>query len=492
MNKSSLSFRAAVLAFGNGTAALVQMVVAAVLARLLTQHDFGTYRETYLFYNMIVPALGLGLPSALLYFLPRNDNRGRNLLSENLMILSIMGALFSLFLLCGGAEFVAERFHNPDLVLPLRWFAIIPIFSLPLAAVPPCLIAVRRPEWVAAFSITTGVLRMILVVAPVVLIAQTPVMAIQGGAATSVLMLIPGMLLMFYAVSKGSFVPSRQGIWNQVSYAVPLGLGAMIGTIHKGTDKIIVAMMVDPGTVAVFANGAMEIPFISLLTGSAAAVMIPEISRLYDEGKYDQALAIFRSSAIKCGTILAPIAGWFFLSAPWVMTYLYGDNYIGSAAIFQIYLLLLPLRVAFFGPLFQAAGRSDLVLTRSIVGFVGNIVLTLVGAYYFGPIGAAWGTVLSILLFVYLFCLVASARLYRTSIAKLLPFRHLTKLFLPIVVIVTALMYFSRWLQWEQDLSLTAWFVLSALYVVAVLAAYRSLAIISLTDLARRVRGFID
>ena len=358
MNKTSLSFRAAVLAFGNGTAAVAQMLIAAVLARYLTQADFGIYKQTFLLYNTVLPVICLGLPAALLYFLPRQEERARNVLCENLLILAVGGAVLSAFLLLGGAELVAHLFSEPKLVTPLRWFAIHPLFSLPLAAVAPCLIAAQRAEWVAGFAIARGMIRFVLVVVPVVLFLQTPVMAIQGAAATSVVLFIPGLLLMFRAHRQGSFHPSWAGIREQLGYAVPLGIGSMIGTIHKSTDKFVVATMVPSDAYAVFECGAMEIPFISLVTGSASAVIVPEIARLYGEGQFTEALAIFRRSAVKCGSILIPLAGWFFLAAPWIMTYLYGAGFVKSATIFRIYLLLLPLRVAFFGSLFQA-GRPE-------------------------------------------------------------------------------------------------------------------------------------
>lgn len=475
MKKTSLSFRAATLAVGNGTAAVVQMLIAAFLARYLTQADFGIYRQTYLFYNMVLPVLSLGLPAALLYFLPRDQARGRNILCENLVILALAGLLLSVFLLLGGAELVAHQFDEPKLVAPLKWFALHPVFSLPLAAVAPCLIAAQRTEWVAGFAVARGLIRFALVVGPVVFIMQTPVMAIQGAAATGAVLFLPGLYLMFRAVRTGTLHVTRQGIWEQLSYAAPLGIGSMIGTIHKATDKFVVASMVPSDEFAVFECGAMEIPFISLVTGSASAVIVPEIARLHGEGKYAEAMDIFRRSAVKCGSILIPIAGWFFLAAPWIMTYLYGGAFVGSATVFRIYLLLLPLRVAFFGSLFQAAGRSDLVMTRSLVGFVGNLILTIAGAHYFGPIGAAIGTVLSILLFAYVYCFWAAGRLFSTPISQLLPLKQLAKLLTPVVLLVGCLSYVSFVMKWELRLSVAGLAIQSVIYGVVVIFVYRAM-----------------
>ena len=95
MPQRSLSVRAGFLAFGNGTSAVVQLVVAAILARVLTDVEFGTYKQTYLILHMAGPLVTLGLPSALLYFIPLKKDRGRGVLTETLLILLATGLLFS-------------------------------------------------------------------------------------------------------------------------------------------------------------------------------------------------------------------------------------------------------------------------------------------------------------------------------------------------------------------------------------------------------------
>ena len=481
--KSSLSFRAAVLAAGNGVTTVVQMVVAAFLARYLSQAEYGTYKQTYLTFSLLVPLLSLGLPAALLYFIPKNEARERGVVLEVLLLLSAGGLAFSAFLLLGGANLLASWFNNPALSTTLKWFAILPAFSLVRLIVSPALIAKAKPMQVAFFSITGGILRLVLVLGAIFLFSFTALSAVLGGIAAEVLMIVPAAYLLYAAIRKGNATPTKSGMSELVLYAVPLGIGSMIATIHKGMDKVIVSTMVDPAASGIFMNGAMELPFISLLTGSAAAVMVPAISSLYADGKLDDALNVFRRSAIKCGTLLAPIAGWFFVSAPWVMTTLYGSAFIGSTDIFRIYLFVVPLRVAFFGPLFQAAGRSDLVLKTAIVGIVGNVLLTIVGAKLFGPPGAAIGTVLSILLFAYAYCFTQTAKLYKCSLIGLLPLKQLAKLFVPVVVLAGALVTLSNTLGWSATLSLPSWLALSVIYAGGILFAYSWLEMISLQRL---------
>jgi len=80
-----------------------------------------------------VKLLALGLPQAIYYFLPGENERPRAVLVENLLLLSFMGGLFSLFLL-GGNRFLAWRFNNPDIAKTLRILVPYPLFMLPASA----------------------------------------------------------------------------------------------------------------------------------------------------------------------------------------------------------------------------------------------------------------------------------------------------------------------------------------------------------------------
>ena len=93
------------------------------------------------------------------------------------------------------------------------------------------------------------------------------------------------------------------------------------------------------------------------------------------------------------------------------MTLLYSADYQESARPFRIYLLLLPARLIYFGAIFQAAGRSDLVLKRVVGTLILNTVVSYPLVYYFGIEGAAWGPVLVFWLYVIPCCIRLCARL---------------------------------------------------------------------------------
>ena len=143
------------------------LVIAAVLSRLLTKDDYATYRQSMLVFTIALPLLLLGLPQSLLYFIPKAPGESRTRVSEILLILIGVGAGFSIFLLAGGASFLATQFSNPALKETLIWLAAYPLLMLPIAAAPPCLIATDRVASAAIFVAASRLVLMVAVVVPV-------------------------------------------------------------------------------------------------------------------------------------------------------------------------------------------------------------------------------------------------------------------------------------------------------------------------------------
>ena len=66
------------------------------------------------------------------------------------------------------------------------------------------------------------------------------------------------------------------------------------------------------------------------------------------------------------------------------MVILYSEKFKESVEPFRIYMLMLPARVAYFGLLFQGAGKTGLVLFRAIITLFLNAIITYFLVLKFG------------------------------------------------------------------------------------------------------------
>jgi O-antigen/teichoic acid export membrane protein len=425
----SRTVKAGILASGTFLTTCVRLISAAVLARVLSMYDYATYRQTLLAYAFVAPLLMLGLPNALYYFLPGENKRLRSRLMDNLMLLTFMAGLFTLFLLFGGNRLLAWRFKNPDLARTLLILAPYPLFMLPASAFGACLIARDKVKQVAVYNVLSR-LFILAIVLTAVLIWRTPVAAVVGTVIGAGIVLLPALQLMFASCKVGSLLPSTEGMWSQLKYAVPLGLAGFIGTISMSLDKIIVSSMCSPEQFAVYVNGAIEIPLIGVLTGSVIAVLLPDLVKFYKAAQHQELRELWHRAMIKCSLLILPIMVFLFVMAPEVIRVLFSDKYVESVHPFRVYLLALPIRITQFGAIFMAAGRNTLLVYRAATGLILNLFLSIILVKVFGSIGAAISTVLIVYLWAVPYNILFTSRIIKINIRNTIPLGILAKVLL--------------------------------------------------------------
>jgi O-antigen/teichoic acid export membrane protein len=284
-----------------------------------------------------------------------------------------------------------------------------------------------RVKEVAWFNIASRVI-MVLVVAGASFYWRSPVAAVWGLVISAGLVFLPSLRLMLNATRESLGRYRLASAKSQVVYSIPLGLGGIVGRVAYGLDKIIVASMCSPETFAIYANGAMEIPLVRILTGSMTSVLVPEMSSLCQKGNRQAALDLVTRGACKCALILYPMLFVLFFMAPEIMVVLFTKTYIESALPFRVYLFFLPLRVINYGSLFMATGQSHLIMIRAIGDLVVNFILTVALIKIWGYIGAAIATLMTIYFWQMPFNTYFIRREYNVSVVKIYPMKLLGKI----------------------------------------------------------------
>lgn len=420
------TFKAALLAFGRILMTLSSLLIAAFLSRFLSVQEYASYKQVFVVFNVSVPILALGLPESLLYFIPLEPGRSRQLLTTNVSMLFFAAVVFCFFVIFGGGYFVSTLFGNEMLGELLVLFLPYPLLVMPLMSVNAVLVSAGKVGVLTVFNIVNKCLLLVFVLGAVWLYGTVQA-ALIGASLSAAIILIPGLWLMYGAANQGPWSVDWRNARAQLSYSVPLGLASMLGVLSFNLDKLLVAATGTPEAFAIYANGAMQIPLVGAITRSVSAVLMPDFVSWYGKGELGKILEVWQSAMIKVAHIIFPVMIVLFGVAPELMILLYSDVYVGSSVPFCVYLLMLPIRITTFGSIPLAAGRSRVVMNEALVTLVSNTLLSLLLIRWFGSVGAAISTVLLVYCWSIPYYTSVIADILQVDIIEIYPWRALSK-----------------------------------------------------------------
>lgn len=421
------------LSFGKALTGVVTLASFSALSYLLTEKkDYAAFRQTIMAFMIVTPFMTMGLKHGLFYFLPVEEKRTRGRVIDSLLIVLSTGSIFGIFIYFGGNKILAERFSNPQ-VAGLLLLLIPMCFAHAITQlIAPILTILDRIYPLTIFNVVSRLFIGVMTICPV-LVWVNPSSALIGKMIGAIIVSLVGLALIFRFLPRDNWKPSASAIKEIGIFSIPLGFGTMIGALNLQLDKLVVSSMCSPDEFAVFANGAIEIPLIGVLTGSIVAVLMVEMRKAVAESRQTEALDLFRSIAVKTSYVLFPIAIFLFVYAEPFVTTLFSAAYSESAVPLKIYLLLIPIRTVSFGALLVALGLNNVILFRSLVSLLLNLVLSIVFVYLFGPIGAAVATVSVVLVWAVPCSVFFISRATESSWWRVLPLRHFLKVVLQLI-----------------------------------------------------------
>ena len=163
--RASLTSNAVSLALGSLFAQVTQILTLSVLARTVAKDQIATYQQLNLLYGIVAPLLLAGIPTALLYFVPRAERAGesREWIMRAYILLGGLGVA-SAFAVLAVRQPLATLFNNEDLGKALVWYAPYMLFAFIAAVAPPALVASGHARSAAVFNALAGASTMTCVV----------------------------------------------------------------------------------------------------------------------------------------------------------------------------------------------------------------------------------------------------------------------------------------------------------------------------------------
>jgi len=335
---------AAVLMSGRLAGTVVAFSIPVVLARVLDQTSFGTYKQLFLIYATLYGIAQLGMAESLFYFLPADPGKaGRHALNSSLVLVAAGAACGAA--LWAGRERIAAWLGNDALAAGLPWLGLHLALMLASAALEIVLTARKRFAAAAVAYAASDLARTALMLLPVLVFRSLQALLI-GAAAFAAARLIAALLLLKREFGD-AFRPDRVLLRAQIAYAMPFELYVLVEILQSSLHQYAVSLHVSAAAFAVYSVGCLQVPLVDLVAGSTGNVMMVKMAEDLRDGRRDAALMVWHDTVRKLALVFFPLVGVLLLCARDLILLLFTARYLDSVPIFMVWtaaflLMILP------------------------------------------------------------------------------------------------------------------------------------------------------
>lgn len=373
------------VAIGSLSSVLTSLLTSMILSRELNKIEYGTYNQVMYVYTTLLVVFSAGLPNAFSYFLAKSENNNaKHLISKINRILFVLGLFFTLVLFLG-SDIIATALKNAELSKALKYFALVPMLMLPTIGLEGILSTFRKTQFLALFTIVTRLICIIFVATPVLIWNLGVESALIGFTAYSFVAFLLALFLKRYPTRT---FPSEKTLFtykNIYSFAIPLMFAGIWGIIIRASDQFFVSHYFGTEVFAEFANGSIELPFVTIFVSATSVVLLPVFSKKFHSlaNAKQEVLHIWRSVFEKSIKLIYPmvIFCWFFATE--IIYFLFGERYLGSADYFRIKLIVNLFTIISYSPLILAIGATKYYNRVHLIGAIILVSTEWLSVYIF-------------------------------------------------------------------------------------------------------------
>ena len=401
----------------------LQLLLPVVLARTLTQQDFGDYRLIWLLAGTALAIFPLSVPQTLFHFLPRATDKERPSLVGNALVFVIFAGA-----LAAGLLLLTWSWLPPAIRALERYSYLVPVFLAlwvmgSLVSVLPN--ADGNARWQALCIAGLAIGRAIALSLAAILSRDIAVLILVMCVFAFTRTILAPIYAYSGASTRGlSFRPSLLG--RQVRYSLLFAAGNTLFLLRMQAEQWIVASLFDASVFALISIAAVSTSISTLIRRPLNNATLPKLSILIGEGRLEEARALQSRAFSALTLLLLPVIAMLIVAAFDLVELMYTSAYLGAAPLMQIYLFGQMTGIYATGHLLVILNAGRLATTISAVGLVLSVILSLAGVHWIGLPGAVAGSVTSLIIGE-AWALVAVSRLLGTRTTGLLDWRIISR-----------------------------------------------------------------
>jgi len=335
--QGGLTRRAALLMAANVIATALSFALPLTLVRTMSQQEYGAYKQAFQIMQTALNLLNLQVAVSIFYFTAREPGKRLQVALNLALFYGLVGAaVFLIFLIW--PTWVTLIFQSSDLVphVPLLGFAIFCwLVSTNLDAAP----IAEGDVHVASLLIVASQLSK----AVIMVLAGLIFGSLHAILWAAVIQSLAQMALMATYIRRkfGRLFTSID--WPlfkaQIGNALPFGVGGIAAIAQIDMHNYFVSHYFDSATFAVYAVGCFQLPLLSMLAGSFASALNPELAKHKEAGDYQAIINLWMDVMRKLAFFFAPAFAVLLVLRREFITVLFTANYAESTPIFAINLI---------------------------------------------------------------------------------------------------------------------------------------------------------
>lgn len=432
--KESLTEKTGVVVFARIITTVVDMAIVIATLQLLSKTDFAVIGYLLMVHEVARNLATLGFPESVFYYFERITKNARKA-----FVLQTTGILFLMGLVAGAAVLVVAYFAPALLsewemssintvqdLLPIM--ALVTVLEVPTWPVTNILLASDRQKDSSWYEMITSVLTFTCLVGPLFL-GYSLTVAVYGLLAYGIIRFVGSFIWMMVTLpptgEKDSGIPLKK----QFNFSVPLGFSSLVNKINRYVDKFVVSILLTATAYAEYTVGAQEVPIIRVIPFAVGSVLISRYVNLQMESKKEELLDLWYKGIEKVSLMVLPLTILSIVIATDLISLIAeseGTSYANAVLPFQIYNLIVLIRVTHYGSILQAFGDTKGVMYLSINLVIANILLSIPLTLWLGITGTALSTLLANLYNWYIMLRRIGGHM-DVSPSKVLPFPYYLK-----------------------------------------------------------------
>ena len=326
-----------IIGIANALAALSGIIFMPLITKTLGAHDYGIWAQVQVTINLVLVFVGLGLPGAIVRFLPAKTDRGE--IQEDFystFCLVFLATLIVSIMWIAAADFIGRAFFDGATVIVRITGLIILVWSLDSLFLTLFRVF-RQMKRYAVFTIANtyvqvGLIAYLVLNGHGILSIVLAVLAIRAVVFIILLFLIKSQI--------GIKRPHFSRIKEYLTYGLPTIPMSMASWVISSSDRYIVGYFIGMASVGIYSAGYSigQIPL--MLASVLGFVLPPALFKLYDEGRMEEVKTHLRYSLKYLLAVAIPfVFGAVILADPVLRVFSTAE--IASAGYFVVPLVAL-------------------------------------------------------------------------------------------------------------------------------------------------------